>query len=243
MGTTQVRRFSCRCSTTLNVCALLAWPVLDEYSGGYHKTVLVLSALSLLEFATRPSSSPYPAPLSVHGTSAALEHQKKRIADTDVYAPWFPSALALGALVFSLHERLMDPNTLIAWSWTGFPLKGPIPHVHAPLTLFAQAVGVLLALTSFPSRPLWYALGLLSAYTLYTYKDWPGYIGSLTHAVFLMSVTPHILKRAGRAARLEGAARVFGVAWGVWVIFIFTGTFTVAYAFVPGAWSFREHTD
>jgi hypothetical protein len=49
--------------------------------------------------------------------------------------------------------------------------------------------------------------------------------------------------QASAAAGARGAGRVFGTAWLVWIVFLFAGTFTVAYAFVPGAWSFREHTD
>ncbi len=63
------------------------------------------------------------------------------------------------------------------------------------------------------------------------------------HAAFLTVITPSVLQNAGAAARSRGAGRVFGTAWAVWTVFLFVGTFTVAYAFVPGAWSFRERTD
>ncbi|TFY72042.1 hypothetical protein EVG20_g957 [Dentipellis fragilis] len=228
-----------------------AWPIVDEASGGYHKTVLTIASLSLLEFMTRPPTSPYPT-----STSEEPDTSKDAAEPTSssVKQPWLASALALGALVFSLHERLTDPSTLIVWSWTGYPLTGPDPHVHAPLTLLAQSVGVLLALyflptpasppkTNFLAHPVWYAIGSGSAYVLYAYRDWAGYAGSLVHAVFLMSIAPHVINNAGAAARARGAARVFTAAWLVWIILLFTSTFTVAYAFVPYAWSFREHTD
>ncbi|KAA1467420.1 hypothetical protein DENSPDRAFT_792681 [Dentipellis sp. KUC8613] len=229
-----------------------AWPIVDEVSGGYHKTILAIASLSLLEFMTRPATSPYPT------SSETPDMSKESAKPTNESAkqPWLAPALALGALVFSLHERLSDPSTLIVWSWTGYPLTGPDPHVHAPLTLLAQSAGILLALyflpTSTPaglrkmnllSHPAWYAVGAGSAYVLYAYRDWAGYAGSLVHAAFLMSIAPHVIDNAGAAARARGAARVFTTAWVVWVVLLFTSTFTVAYAFVPYAWSFREHTD
>src|SRR5258708_2340535 len=116
MGITQVRRSFRWRLTSPAIGVPLAWPILDMNSGGYHKTVLVLSALSLLEFATRPSVSPYPPSLSLPSVPAASKFKKKRITDANAHAPWFLSALALGVLVFSLHERLSDFSTLIAWS-------------------------------------------------------------------------------------------------------------------------------
>lgn len=182
-------------------------------------------------------------------------------APTPSSTPWLPSGIALGALLYSLHERLTDASSIIAWSWTGYPLTGPSPHAHAPLTLIAQALGVILALQTLPSsgnsvkstnlleHPLWYVIGAASSYVLYEYKDWLGYSGALVHAVFLTSVTPHVLKNVGIAMRGKDGVRgkrvgrVLATAWATWIAFLFTATFTVAYAFVPGAEPFREHTD
>jgi hypothetical protein len=177
----------------------------------------------------------------------------------------------LGSLIYSLHERLSDSRTLLAWSWSGFPTSGPHPHVHAPLTLLAQVLATLLALALSPSgppptspssataaphpravtaafpnvsaHPLTFVIGVLSTYLLHTRTGWFGYAGGLLHAAFLTLITPPILQNAGAAARECGAGRVFGMAWMVWVVFVFVGTFTVAYAFVPGAGPFRERTD
>lgn len=167
----------------------------------------------------------------------------------------------MGALLYSLHERLSDASSLVAWSWTGYPLTGPSPHAHAPLTLTAQSLGVIIALlallssdgslpaTNLLEHPVWYATGAVSSYVLYAYKDWPGYSGALVHAMFLTSITPHVLRNAGIVMRgkdgLRGkrVGRVLTTAWAVWIVFLFIGTFTVAYAFVPGAGPFREHTD
>ncbi|KAI0048975.1 hypothetical protein FA95DRAFT_1604785 [Auriscalpium vulgare] len=247
-----------------------AWPIVDEKSGGYHKPILVLALLALLELATRPASSSFPE--SVAPSPSTPAPSRKNPPSSSIPSPsepWFLPGLALGALIYSLHERLADPSTLIAWSWTGYPVTGPHPHVHAGLTLFAQALGLTLGLllssssrstvvspltssvrgqtqnttSNLFTHPLVFALGHFSAYTLLTYTSWRGYFGGLAHAVFLMASAPHVIQQAGSAARARGAGRVFGVAWLTWIVFIFIGTFTVAYAFVPGAMPFREKTN
>ena len=245
------------------VSSCVGWPIVDEKSGGHHKSILALSALALAEFITRPASSPYPPALFLSSShSSTKQTPSKHTARPNANAhenakagPWLPSALALGALLYALHERLTDPSTLVAWSWTGYPLTGPHPHAHAPLTLVAQALGVALALSassprpaSFLAHPAWCMLGMVSACVLYARKDWAGYLGALAHAVFLVSIAPQVLRAAGAAARGAGdtgrrTARVFVTAWATWVVLLFSGTFTVAYAFVPGAGSFRERTD
>ena len=58
---------------------------------------------------------------------------------------WLLQSIALGSLIYSFHERLSDISSLVAWSWSGFPIS-PHPHVHAPLTILAQVLGALLAL-------------------------------------------------------------------------------------------------
>ena len=98
-------------------------------------------------------------------------------------------------------------------------------------------------LQKIPTHPLTFAIGALSTYFLHTRTGWIGYTGGLVHAAFLTVIAPSVLQNAGAAARSHGAGRVFATAWTVWTVFLFVGTFTVAYAFVPGAWSFRERTD
>ena len=243
---------------------LSAWLILDSASGGQHVLILILGFLALIEFGTRPD---YPLPSSLASVTSAT-HQRpssstkdKRQASPD-REQWLLPSIALGSLIYSLHERLSDPSSLVAWSWSGFPIRGPHPHVHAPLTVLAQVLAALLALalspssspTSVPPRPsagfsnitahpLIFAIGVFSTYVLHTRTGWVGYTGGLLHAAFLTLITPRLLQNAGSAAQACGAGRVFGTAWAVWIVFVFVGTFTVAYAFVPGAWSFRERTD
>ncbi|KAI0297277.1 Frag1/DRAM/Sfk1 family-domain-containing protein [Multifurca ochricompacta] len=251
-----------------------AWPIVDFASGGQHVLVLILGFLAVIEFGTRPDS-PFPAALATTSLTASKHsHKSPKSTKADnpqtqtAQEPWLLPSIALGSLIYSLHERLSDPSSLLAWSWSGFPTTGPHPNVHASLTLLAQVLAVFVALTfsSSPSpsptspaslssasrfiplpdisgHPLIFAIGVLSTYLLHTRSGWVGYTGGLLHAAFLTVITPSLLHNAGVAARARGVGRVFGTAWAVWVVFLFTSTFTVAYAFVPGAWSFRERTD
>jgi hypothetical protein len=241
-----------------------AWPIVDIASGGQHVPVLIFGFFALVEFATRPESI-FPAALALTPLTTSQHSTKpSKAEDTPNRTSgesWLFSSIALGTLVSSFHDRLSDPSTLLAWSWSGYPTAGPHPHVHAPLTLLVQVLATLLALTlaspsaapvtrsfasrlqKIPTHPLTFAIGAFSTYLLHTRTGWIGYAGGLVHAAFLTVITPSVLQKAGAAARSHGAGRVFGTAWALWVVFVFVGTFTVAYAFVPGAWSFRERTD
>lgn len=143
---------------------------------------------------------------------------------------------------------LADPNTLIAWSWTGYPAKGPIPNSHGSLTLIAQAIGLLIPILlssvaadqSFLTRPSWYLFGFASAHVLFRYKDWSSYAGSLTFSVFLMAATPQIILQAAQTGRL---ATTYFTAMLIVVLLYLASVWTVAYAFVPGGPYLRERSD
>jgi hypothetical protein len=245
---------------------LSAWPIVNSTSGGQHILILIIGFLALIEFGTRPDSPFSAALVSVSSTVSRDSFKSSKAVNAMAPAsqePWLLPSLALGSLIYSLHERLSDPSTLLAWSWSGFPTTGPHPHVHAPLTLLTQVAAAFWVLGVSPLRsptssnssrdtvalpnifahPLTFAIGVLSTYMLHTRTGWVGYTGGLLHAVFLTVITPPLLQNASTAARARGVGRVFGTAWGIWTVFVFVSTFTVAYAFVPGAWSFRERTD
>ncbi len=219
------------------------WPIVNERSGGWNKTGIVLAILALLEFASRPYTTPPPSPPAPQKTA--------QISPPSTH--WLPPSLALGGLIFSLHSLLSDPTTLIAWAWTGYPLSGPVPALHGSLTHVAQAFGLALAafLASSPhtsgalTHPLYLALGAGSGYVMYAYKDWVGYAGGLGVAVFLMSIIPAVWARAREAAVAPdgGVGRTVAMSWLVVCLFDVASTFTVAYAFVPGGEYFRERTD
>ncbi|KAI0788033.1 Frag1/DRAM/Sfk1 family-domain-containing protein [Fomes fomentarius] len=215
------------------------WPFVNGRSGGYNKTGIALALLAILEFAYRPAIAAAPA-----------TPKSSPVQATSTSSRWLPASIALGGLLFSLHSLVSDPSTLIAWSWTGYPVKGPVPNQHGSLTHVAQAVGLALAILSarYPiiadalAQPL-FAFGAASAYVLYAYKDWTGYAGGQGVSVFLMAAVPVVWARVKDATQVGGVAKVATVAWLVVCVFDVLSTFTVAYAFVPGGVYLRERTD
>ncbi|KAL4268280.1 Calcofluor white hypersensitive protein [Pleurotus pulmonarius] len=221
------------------------WPLINESSGGYNKTGLVVAVLALYELSTRP----------VEQTPSEASKDTNQ-GNTGVYSMakehWFVGALPLGSLVFTFHSLLSDPSTLLAWSWTGYENnapRGPMPHLHGSITLIAQSLGLLIALTmlslsptsiNYLSHPVWFTFGLASSYIMLQYRNWIGYLGGLGVAVFTMAVAPIVFQRAA----LSGlTARTYFTAFLVYCLLVLASVWTVAYAFVPGGPYLRERTD
>ncbi|KZT29935.1 hypothetical protein NEOLEDRAFT_1238654 [Neolentinus lepideus HHB14362 ss-1] len=209
------------------------WPSVHSTSGGWNKTGILLGLLSLYEFHTRPTN----------GADAARSKTASKSVTTS--QPWLRQSIALGGLLFTLHHLLADSSTLIAWSWTGYPITGPIPNTHGCLTLLAQSLGLLLPVllpdaAGLLSHPLWFLYGAASAYVTYCYKDWLGYSGGLNLAVFLMSIVPHVISDASATGKV---GRTYFTTWLVLCLFALANVWTVAYAFVPGGVYLRERTD
>lgn len=216
-------------------CTGAVWPFVDKREILYNTVGLGLAVLAVYELHTRPYAVTKQPPASTTNGN------------------WITAALSLGSLIFCLHNFVADPSTLIAWSWTGYQNsspKGPIPHLHGALTLIVQSVGLLIPilLSSTPSaisllaHPLWFLYGGASAYVMYAYKNWLGYIGGLNLALFLMSLVPTIFLRAARAAK-GNVASTYGLAFFTYCVLNLASIFTVAYAFVPGGVFLRERTD
>ncbi|GBE88480.1 Protein cwh43 [Sparassis crispa] len=210
------------------------WPIVHEQSGGYNKTGIFLACLAIYNFYTRRTTS---SPVT-----SSTRH-------TSYTGDWLLSGLALGSLIFTLHYLLGDSATLIAWSWTGYPIQGPVPNLHGSLTHVAQALGlgipVVLSLLSdrgpeILTHPVWFAYGSVSAYVMYKFKDWLGFAGGLNFAIFLMSIIPTVLQHA---VYTQKVVKTCATAWLLVCAFYFSSVFTVAYAFVPGGEYFRERTD
>ncbi|KAG6909998.1 hypothetical protein DXG01_013998 [Tephrocybe rancida] len=216
----------------------LIWPFVNSKDTIYNVVGAVIALLAVYESHTRP----------IAASSAKSNKPYYRPSSPPVNSSWITVALPLGSLLFTLHNLVSDPSTLVAWSWTGYQdgsPKGPVPHLHGALTVIAQCAGLLIPVLLGPgatmhllTHPMWFGFGALSAYGLYTYRNWTGYVGGLGLAVFLMSVLPVVLKRAE-----GGRGRVFGAAMGVYCVLNLASIFTVAYAFVPGGVVFRERTD
>ncbi|KAH8100162.1 Frag1/DRAM/Sfk1 family-domain-containing protein [Cristinia sonorae] len=220
------------------------WPIVHEKSGGYNKTGLVLAGLAIYNYRSRSPREPESANKKSDDPAA-----HNAAAPTPMRQHWFLDSFALGSLIFSLHSLLGDSSTLIAASWTGYPIKGPVPHLHGSLTHVAQAIGLALpiALTTLSpgstalSSPLWFVYGCVSTVVMYSYEDWTGYIGGLNLAVFLMSIIPTVMVRAAFSS--ASVAKTYATAFFIVSLYYVGSVFTVAYAFVPGGQYFRERTN
>ncbi|KAG0708082.1 Frag1/DRAM/Sfk1 family-domain-containing protein [Suillus ampliporus] len=215
------------------------WPMLNEESGGYNKTGIFLALCALYELATRPSVVPETEKQERH-TSNSKDNSK--ISSHG----WLAASIALGSMMFTLHCFFIDPSTIIAWSWTGYKdgqPKGPLPHLHGSLTLIAQAVGLAMS-TVLPacwlSCPLWFSYGCASAFVMYRFRDWTGFVGGLNLAVFVMSMLPTIIQKS---AQHNKAGRTYFTAFFITILFYLADVWTVAYAFVPGGVYLRERSD
>lgn len=204
---------------------------MNESTGGYNKTGILFGLLAVVELSLRPPQKVSPP-----------------TQGTVVSKPWVTPGLALGALIFTLHNLLADSTTLIAWSWTGYPVRGPVPHLHGFLTIIAQCLGLAIpallpsGLVGLLRHPAWFAYGAASAYVMYHHRDWVGYCGGLNVAVFSMSVLPTTLSVAAESSNGR-LARTYTLAFFVTCLLYLASMWTVAYAFVPGGVYLRERTD
>lgn len=208
------------------------WPFVNEETGGYNKTGILFALLAVTELYLRP------VPKALTSVQKGAEASNS----------WVPSGLALGSLVFALHNVCADSTTLIAWSWTGYPVQGPVPHLHGYLTIVAQCFGLAIpmllpsAFVNVLCHPLWFAYGATSAYVLYHNRDWVGYLGGFNLVIFLMSALPMVLSVVAESSKGR-LARTYTLAFFVTCLLYFASVWTVAYAFVPGGVYLRERTD
>ncbi|EKM57828.1 uncharacterized protein PHACADRAFT_171045 [Phanerochaete carnosa HHB-10118-sp] len=211
------------------------WPFVHEVSGGYNKTGIALACLAIYNYYSRAAHPPK--------ETTQPKDAKTPSTPLPTRTNWLRDGFALGSYFFTLHCFISDSSTLIAWSWTGYPVKGPLPHLHGSLTHIAQAIGLLLAVTVSPdllAHPLWLLYGSAGAAVMYLCEDWLGYLGGWNYALFLMSVTSVIL---GSAAANKHIGKTYCTAFLVAALFDVANTFTAAYAFVPGGEYFRERTN
>ncbi|CAE6456415.1 unnamed protein product [Rhizoctonia solani] len=202
------------------------WPIVDSRSGGWNKTGLFLALLALAQFACRPS-------LVVQQGIIKADHSRT----------WM-SSVGLGGTIFALYSLFADSGTIVAWSWTGYPAKGPIPGVmSSAVTISALCAGLALASSTSASRvvnhPAWLSVGMLACFVMYQYRDWIGYSGGLVYGLFLMSIFPKMLQESA----FRGSALGYYLMWLTTVGLILADVWATAYAFVPGGVYMRERTD
>ncbi|GAA95765.1 uncharacterized protein L969DRAFT_22304 [Mixia osmundae IAM 14324] len=200
------------------------WPVMTEVNGGWNKSGLALAGLAIVLLTLRPRP----------------RVPQKRASDARGYA--VISALALAAMLFCLHSLLSDSGTIIAYGWTGYPVKGPQAFPHGIMTIAAMCIGVYVSNSKYRfvvRTPAWSLAGIMAFANLTLHSDWHGFFGGLAFAIYVTSSFPTLLQ----AASQHSPALTFGLAWLFYKLFAVVNTFTVAYAFVPGGTYFRERTN
>ncbi|KAK8853309.1 hypothetical protein IAR55_004013 [Kwoniella newhampshirensis] len=207
--------------------------VLAEGQRGWNKAGLVLACLSLLEYWNRPLDLHPAQPLDPSEKKEGPESLDFQLTTTQQRL----ITVGLGALIHLVQTFVTDAGTIISWTWTGYPVKGPTLHPFAGVVIAAAATGVLS--THNVLGPVWTSVGCISATMLYCFPDWAGYFGGTILVAYLTSIIPAYL----RVASACSPASTFGNALLINIILDVLSVITAAYAFVPMGWLLRERTD
>lgn len=199
------------------------WPFMNASNGGHHIVGLAIAGLCLLESLKRRE---------VESVQRARQPQSKRSEAA--------AALGLGALLFALHMFLTDSGSMIAWGWTGYPIKGPmaIPHGWIILTVALTSTGVTILKPSLGYNTALIIPLAISNALLLLLDDWSSFVGAIGTAATLPLLTFPLAESAMR----HHPVRVMMWSWFVADLMTFFQVLTVAYAFVPGGMPFRERT-
>ncbi|KAK9495605.1 Frag1/DRAM/Sfk1 family-domain-containing protein [Lipomyces doorenjongii] len=198
------------------------WPIMHEENGGWNKTGLALGVVAAF-LTTRPQAG-------------AID-----VVPSSRRGSFLWSASGLAGLIFNLHSLLSDSSTLTYWTWSGYPVTGPLPVPHGAVTIFAMAFGVYIGVVarSFSSSWTAFTIASIGATVLYSFENWTGYIGGLVLTVYLLSIVPAFLE----SASIHPPGRTFGFAFFLYDLLVLAHVWVVAYAFVPGGPLLRERTD
>ncbi|KAK3113970.1 Protein cwh43 [Teratosphaeriaceae sp. CCFEE 6253] len=202
------------------------WPVMNSETGGWNKTGIVLFLLAMARmYLRKPAMAATTSPKHTQPTKGS-----------SVLA-----AMGFGALVFALQTLLSDSSTMILWTWTGYPVTGPLAVPHGAWVLATMSLGLASGLFYPRLARSWAALavGTIGAMVLTYCEDWTGFYGGLALTAYLMAVAPVLI---GNAIKFP-PGRTFGVAFTVHNFMLLFHIWTFAYAFVPGGPIVRERTD
>lgn len=211
-----------------------AWPFMDSTNGGHNVVLLSIALVAVVETALRPKYDRLPI---VQRRQPATQ-KIGTAAATDSQGSFWTAALGVGALLYSVHTFLTDTGTMIAWGWTGYPIKGPMAIPHGCIILITMAFSSLAATrwATFGYRLSLFLVQCGSAALLYFTADWSSFIGAIGMALSLPPLAFPIISAAMRHDPIQ--VMLFG--WLAANVLTFLGVLTVAYAFVPGGKIMRE---
>lgn len=218
------------------------WVFMSDYkgngteNGGWNKVGIIIGLMSLFQVGFGGIKE---SVLSTPTPGVARESEKQQGGREMEIPSSITTTLAFGTLFFLLHLLFSDAGTLIAYVSTGLSpslLPAPIAMPHGLLTLLALSFGLYLSQTlsrKFLLGTEWYAFALASLAIFVLGKNWTGYLAGLGLGIWTFSVFPSFL------SGMNGGGR-WAIAMGWYVLLVLGSTFTVAYAFVPFGWIFRE---
>jgi hypothetical protein len=202
---------------------------MDEASGGWNKTGLLISSLAIAEQYYRPNNLFASPPTGFKDKPLATTMNATRTQRLCI-------AFGLGSLIHLIQTFVTDAGTTIAWAWTGFPITGPTLHPWAAVVICVTALGLVVKL---PFRnPLLWVVPFPAAAALVLFQDWIGFLGGVVLVFYIVAVTPTLFRAA---SSLDPAVWGHAMAWNCFLDV--ASVFTVAYAFVPFGWILRERTD
>jgi hypothetical protein len=200
------------------------WPIMHEANGGWNKTGIFLFVIAIARISQRQVSN--------GDVAQGVEKPK----GSSVLA-----GLGLAGLLFGLHSLLSDSSTMIMWVWEGYPVQGPLAVPHGAWTIVAMGAGLIFGVFYPNLTRSWtaYGIGSVGAALLTLFSNWTGYYGALALAFYMMALTPASISNAVRYP----PGRTFFIAFFVYNLMVLFHVWVVAYAFVPGGFLVREHTD
>jgi len=209
------------------------WCTVDSASGGWNKTGLVLAALALLEYYHRPTDL-FPAPPLPAG---GVEKSASQTSDKTKPYGRLAVIIGLGSFIHLIQTFLSDSGTMIAWTWTGYPIRGPTLHPFAGVVIASVCLG--LNLGKLAETRSWGLVGVIGTTTLFLFPDWLGFAGGIALTIYLTALIPSYF----RIASVGPPSTIWGHALLVNCLIDVISVVTTAYAFVPLGWLVRERTD
>lgn len=230
------------------------WCIVDEESGGYNKTGIILALIACCEKSWRPVRDEAQAPsMNAKGEVVAANPIPRALSEDEYWC----MAAGIGSLLFLVQTLVTDAGTIIAWNWDGYPVNGPRLLWQASAVIGSAVLGLMTywirdRQSTSTRRDPWVAIFFISWFSCYVLcgfqEDFLSYfvaeqsnwirfgsgcltVGILVHLFPLMWQD---LSRYNRDGRLLSHALVFNIALDV------ISVITVAYAFVPGGHLLRE---
>jgi hypothetical protein len=210
------------------------WPIMHKENGGWNDVGIVLGIVASVEVLLRDSSVRKATEQGNDLSSLSENNSTKQFGSSLLAAAGF------GSLLFALHSMYTDSSTIMRWTVDGYPNYGPEPVPWGVATIAALAVGLLIApyrriTTSFA----WYVVGCGACAVFYCYSAWTAYYGGLVLGVYLLSITPALI----RGISTQPPFKTLFTSFMVYNILCLAHVWVVAYEFVPGGVYARERTD